>query len=155
MLRTARLPSPRLSLPTCLSRRAYSASASHDAEAFLKPAGPSHPGVTYLSLNRPKTKNAISVNLLQVLALPTSKDTITKNPTGVAIPGLPRAGPVRQGVSPHSPKIPPHTPNPPRETLDPVLHQHPRPHHKLDVRECLLLRSRLDRTEINDPTSSR
>jgi len=47
-------------------------STSPDAEAFLKPAGLSHPGVTYLSLNRPKTKNAISVNLLQVQHTPTA-----------------------------------------------------------------------------------
>ena len=67
MHRTIRLRSCRLSAPTqYLSRRAYNSSASSDAEAFLKPAGLSHPGVTYLSLNRPKTKNAISVNLLQV-----------------------------------------------------------------------------------------
>jgi len=66
MLRTIRFPPCRgLSSPAQhLWRRAYSVSVSSDAEAFLKPAG-SHPGVTYLSLNRPKTKNAISVNLLQ------------------------------------------------------------------------------------------
>ena len=66
MFRNIPLRSCRLSSPARLPRRAYSVSASSDAEAFLKPAGSSHPGVTYLSLNRPKTKNAISVNLLQV-----------------------------------------------------------------------------------------
>ena len=66
MLRIIRVRSCRLSSPNHFSRRAYSISASPDAEAFLRPAGSSYPGVTYLSLNRPKTKNAISINLLQV-----------------------------------------------------------------------------------------
>ena len=66
LVRTARLRSCGLLSPAHLLKRAYTVSASPDAEAFLKPAGSSHPGVAYLSLNRPKTKNAISVNLLQV-----------------------------------------------------------------------------------------
>ncbi|KAF9646173.1 enoyl-CoA hydratase [Thelephora ganbajun] len=65
MFRIIRLRSCRFSSRTHVSKRAYNVSASSDVEAFLKPAGSSNPGVTYLSLNRPKTKNAISVNLLQ------------------------------------------------------------------------------------------
>lgn len=39
--------------------------ASADKEAFLRPIE-SHPGVWGLALNRPKSKNAISLNLLKV-----------------------------------------------------------------------------------------
>ena len=66
MFRITRLRSCRLSSLGQIQRMAYSVSSLSDAEAFLRPAGSSYPGVTYLSLNRPKTKNAISVNLLQV-----------------------------------------------------------------------------------------
>ena len=108
MLRAVQLRSCRLSSRAHLSRRAYNVSASSDAEAFLKPVGSSHPGVTCLSLNRPKTKNAISVTLLQVLCssihtYETPSSSITNLLVGVAIPELPRTSPLRQGVSPHLP----------------------------------------------------
>lgn len=46
--------------------RLYSISKT-PPEAYLTPYGPSHPGVICLALNRPKTKNAISVQLLKVI----------------------------------------------------------------------------------------
>lgn len=38
------------------------------AEAYLEPL-PNHPGITSLLLNRPKAKNAISMNLLKVRSI--------------------------------------------------------------------------------------
>jgi hypothetical protein len=77
MLRITRLRSCRLSSLGQFQRMAYSVSSMSEAEAFLMPAGSSYPGVTFLSLNRPKTKNAISVNLLQVW-FPQSRSSITR-----------------------------------------------------------------------------
>lgn len=48
------------------STRRFLQHAAHDAQAFLEPIT-SHPGITCLSLNRPQTKNAISLTLLQQL----------------------------------------------------------------------------------------
>lgn len=44
-------------------------SLQNTPEAFLEPAA-SVPGVQYLSLNRPQSKNAISVRLLKVNGVP-------------------------------------------------------------------------------------
>ena len=44
------------------SERTCSVSISSDAQAFLRPAGSSYPGVIYPSLNCPQTKNAILVS---------------------------------------------------------------------------------------------
>lgn len=160
MLRTIRLQSCRLSSPAHrLSKRTYSVSVSSDAEAFLRPAGSSHPGVTYLSLNRPKTKNAISVNLLQVRGPHTYMHLrYTLRIQSLRFGWYSNSGTVWNGsASTRSEFTLPRIRAPPstRETLQLVLHQNPRSHRELDVRERLLFRGGLDRTEINDQTSSR
>jgi len=47
------------------SKRYLQVDSSVHAQAFLEPLE-THPGITCLSLNRPKSKNAISMTLLQV-----------------------------------------------------------------------------------------
>lgn len=49
--------------------------SAHHAQAFLEPIA-SHPGIVCLSLNRPQTKNAISLTLLQVNTFQSTKYTI-------------------------------------------------------------------------------
>ena len=51
--------------------------AAASQQAFLEPLG-SHPGISCLSLNRPRSKNAISTTLLQV-NLPASVKAISSS----------------------------------------------------------------------------
>ena len=52
-----------LNTPQCARRHIQTASEAGTAEAYLEEASP---GIHFLSLNRPKAKNAISRRLLQV-----------------------------------------------------------------------------------------